>query len=138
MPPTASSGVSQKRVYAVTPPCGFSSSTVPMEPPSEAGFSPDFPISAYNQTTDRIFQATERGLIQCLAERDNVTPYFHETPAPATDQEAAPPDEEATDEGKNSPAPPAANPPDDTEEPEAKNPPRNRRRNDRRGVKGEF
>jgi outer membrane protein assembly factor BamB len=42
--------------------------------------SNDFPVSAYNQTTDRIFLATERGLILCLAEKANETPYFHETP----------------------------------------------------------
>jgi outer membrane protein assembly factor BamB len=119
-------GVSQKRVYAVTSTMRFLIIDRADGATVGSWYSPDFPITAYNQTTDRIFQATERGLIQCLAERENVTPYFHETPPPDTDQQAAPAEEETSEEGKEAPAPPAANPPDDgenMEEPEAKDSP---------------
>ncbi len=108
-------GVSQKRVYAVTSTMRFLIIDRADGTTVGSWFSPDFPITAYNQTTDRIFQATERGLIQCLAERDNLTPYFHEPPAPATDQEAAPTVQEPDEEGNETPAPPSANPPDDSE-----------------------
>lgn len=40
----------------------------------------DFPISAYNQTSDRVYLATKDGLILCLAEIANKAPYLHDAP----------------------------------------------------------
>lgn len=60
--------------------------------------SPDFPIAAYNQTTDRIFLATERGLIQCLAEAANVQPFLHE-PISSEQESATPPEGPNEDSG---------------------------------------
>jgi outer membrane protein assembly factor BamB len=115
-------GVSQKRIYAVSSTMRFLILDRADGTTVGSWFSPDFPITAYNQTTDRIFQATERGLIQCLAERENVTPYFHETLPTSTDAESAPPAETEAEETESpsTPEPPSANPPDaDADDPDA-------------------
>lgn len=82
--------VSQSRVYAMSSTHRFL--VLDRKTGASLGGWPsnDFPISAYNQTTDRIYLATERGLIICLAEKANQTPYLHEPPRGA-DQPLAPP-----------------------------------------------
>jgi outer membrane protein assembly factor BamB len=111
-------GVSQERVYAVTTTMRFL--IIDRADGSTIGswYSPDFPIIAYNQTTDRLFMSTERGLIQALAERANATPFFHETIARPADSQPAPDapasdEEEPSADEKSAPLPPAANPPDE-------------------------
>jgi outer membrane protein assembly factor BamB len=99
--------VSQKRVYAMSP----TQQLLILDRVDGAilgsWLSPDFPVSAFNQTTDRIFLSTERGLIQCLAEKENVTPYMHEEPLPETPEESPNPDT------------PSDPPSDDASEPES-------------------
>ncbi|MBY0586698.1 PQQ-like beta-propeller repeat protein [bacterium] len=108
-------GASQNRVYAMTSTMRFLIIDRADGTTVGSWFSPDFPIVAYNQTTDRLFQATERGLIQCLAERENITPFFHESISPPTDDESAPPApaEDAPESDEPAPASPRISPPDE-------------------------
>lgn len=94
--------VSQDRVYAMTD--AHRMLVIDREDGATVGswFSPDFPLSAYNQTNDRIVQSTERGLVQCLAEKTNVTPFPHqsppeEEPLPTLDTDSDVPDSEPSD-----------------------------------------
>jgi outer membrane protein assembly factor BamB len=72
--------VSQDRVYAMTAAKRFLILDRRDGAVLGSWFSPDFPVSAYNQTTDRIFLSTGRGLIQCIAEKRNAKPFLHEAP----------------------------------------------------------
>lgn len=83
----------------------------------------DFPISAYNQNSDRVYLATKDGLILCLAETANKTPFLHEPP-PSEDAPAEPlppkgEDEPSADEPSEEMEAPADNPEEDMDAPEA-------------------
>ena len=87
--------VSQDRVYGMTSASRFLIMDRRDGAILGSWFSPDFPVSAYNQTTDRIFLSTGRGLIQCLAEKRNETPFLHMSPTEA----AAPAEAAPTEQG---------------------------------------
>ena len=63
-------------------------------------------IQYLNEITDRIYLATEDGMIQCLAQMDLEKPiYFRQDPSPKKEREIDPADEDNAPADKKNPAP---------------------------------